>query len=69
MMRVVYTREFLLQCASSPYCQLSPRGISNIANNMPEIVRIVSGFRSDMLLCYIHIDRACDGGIYVRFNL
>lgn len=42
MMRVVYTREFLLQCASSPYCQLSPREISNISTNMPEILRAVS---------------------------
>lgn len=39
--RVVYTREFVLQCAASPFTSLTPAGLPWMSRETPEILRPV----------------------------
>lgn len=41
--RVVYTREFVLQCAASPFTSLTPAGLPWMTRETPEILRPVPG--------------------------
>lgn len=49
--RVVYTREFVLQCAASPFANLTPSGLPWISRESPDILRPVSYFS----FCNFHI--------------
>ncbi|KAF7632643.1 hypothetical protein Mgra_00007948 [Meloidogyne graminicola] len=36
--RIVYTRDFMLRCSSSPYATLPPKNMPGIVMEMPDIV-------------------------------
>jgi len=41
--RVVYTREFVLQCAASPFAGLTPPGLPLMSHEVPDIIRPLPG--------------------------